>query len=258
MKEVEGVTVKEGGKEFLEHANTCEGLYWSTHSQFCNHTVYRQEPAQADAPNNRELYAFYWASDLGCGDGEPVESDPLTSMNGWYLGTQVVCLNATNKNAPKDIAKRTNSCELFGWSPPGGHECIAFPNAWHIPCKRSAACTSLLVQPTIEWAADKINSLQAEIDSLKLGGSGAKPPTGVPQTQGEQLRGPMVSKHVLGAGWFERCAALVRLTVNSHHEAFDFAEELHADSKHIRKKLVEFTCMQSERKSLTISKKCRI
>jgi hypothetical protein len=259
IEEAEGVTAKEGGsKAFIKHANVCEGLYWTTHEQFCNHTVYRQEPAASDAPNNRELYMFFWASDLGCGDGEPVQSDELSSMNGWYLATQVVCLNASNKNSPKEIAKRTNSCELFGWSPPFGHQYIAFPQVWNIPCKRTVPCTSLVVQPTIDWAADKIGSLQEELDTLKLSGGSPKPPTGVPQSQGEQLRGPMVSKHCLGAGWFERCSALVRLTLNCHHEAHTLAEELHADSKHIRKKVTEFTHMQSERKSLSVGKKCRI
>ena len=169
--------------------------------------------------------------------------EDFADMDGWYIADRVICPSASYKVAPRAIAHRTNKATIFAWSPPVGHQYIAFPKQWCIPCRRSDYVSCLTVEPTVEWASKYIDTLVAASSETRLKATpkalpgSANPPAGVPQTQGEQLRGPYVTTHCLGPGWFERCSALVRLVKKGHPDGEALAMELYTDSKHLTKKV---------------------
>ena len=244
VKESKNVLSREGGPEgFLTAARRSEGLWYSLFQDFCGRSVFRQEPAPEGAVNGDQLFMFFWS------DAE----DP--SMDGFYIASHVSCLTASYKNAAKGIAMRTNKTELVGWSPAEGNEYVVFPKDWAFPCKRSQFCQSLTVQPALEFCSELIDSLQSQLDAkpklypspkaapVSTGGDSSKARNGVPQEQGEQLKGHYVQKHCLKAGWFERCSALIRLCVEEHPDAKALAEELLADSRHVTKKVAELSRM---------------
>ncbi len=56
---------------------------------------------------------------------------------------------------------------------------------------------------------------------------------------GEQFRGPLIDKHILYSGWFERAAGLVRLCLVHHEDVHGLSLELN-ESSQMKRKIKEF------------------
>jgi len=164
------------------------------------------------------------------------------AMDGWWLGTVLAPMSATKQSSNKELAGRYNRCVVFAWSPPDGHQYITFPKQWCVPAKRSVFCSSITAEPAVEWCSREIERVHALLDLAPAGAAAPEaeePKGGIKQGEGEKLAGEFVKKHCLRSGWFERCAALIRLVNEGHEDAAHLAAELSRDSGHIQKKLAQ-------------------
>ena len=233
--ESDGVKKRDGGAvQFLMDCGQMLGSYWKLGLQFCGHEVWKLDESDVQEPS-RAVFVYFWDSELH-GYGED-------GMSGWYCATMVAPMSATKANSCKDIAAVKNHSELkiFGYSAPGGHEYIAFPQAFCVPAKASEEAACISVTPAILHYAEEVNALTLVTQGLEaeLGDK-----RGASQQLGEQLTGPAITAYTLAPGWFERCAGLVRLVnENRYTEASELAQEL--TSKRMQRKIAEFLQMPS-------------